>query len=581
MKMDKKDLEKQMMASGLAPNMITGAVMMAYILLFSGVGISLVPKALLIGLLVMGILQNALAPFTNRRITKSVSQRILQYSKKETTIHERTLLIKDMMAVPKYVALQVFVIFLIGSIIWLILCRFLAGFSTAEAGFAITAAFFGSMISGLFSLNMAEGVCSFYAKSFIAQGVDNKTVARMKFFGMPVKVSFNFYVVYPLIFSTIILLFLLWIGYLSDTPLLHAGSTAQGILRVVTIFLANVLLCIILSRLYFNKILTNNEQITNTMITITSKGALTADLLPSDLANELSYNAYLINQTILLFRDILARAGKLAGSVMQSTQDLVVTSRETESISIEQSSSVKEIVATMEDADKLSRNIATRIAEVALVANKTTEDVQKGFSTLATNLQKMNEITEANIETINGIKALSEKIESIWDIVNIINSIADQTKIIAFNAELEAASAGEAGKNFHIVANEIRRLADLTTNSTKEIKSRITEIQHSSDNLIITSEGGTEKIHEGSELSVNLEINFENIKSSAEITAESSNDIKDIINQQTYAFEQIVITLRQISASIESFSVSTQTVTSASENLRRIADDLSNIMNGE
>ncbi len=581
MKMDKKDLEKQMMASGLAPNMITGAVMMAYIFLFSGVGISLVPKALLIGLLVMGILQNALAPFTNRRITKSVSQRILQYSKKETTIHERTLLIKDMMAVPKYVALQVFVIFLIGSIIWLILCRFLAGFSTAEAGFAITAAFFGSMISGLFSLNMAEGVCSFYAKSFIAQGVDNKTVARMKFFGMPVKVSFNFYVVYPLIFSTIILLFLLWIGYLSDTPLLHAGSTAQGILRVVTIFLANVLLCIILSRLYFNKILTNNEQITNTMITITSKGALTADLLPSDLANELSYNAYLINQTILLFRDILARAGKLAGSVMQSTQDLVVTSRETESISIEQSSSVKEIVATMEDADKLSRNIATRIAEVALVANKTTEDVQKGFSTLATNLQKMNEITEANIETINGIKALSEKIESIWDIVNIINSIADQTKIIAFNAELEAASAGEAGKNFHIVANEIRRLADLTTNSTKEIKSRITEIQHSSDNLIITSEGGTEKIHEGSELSVNLEINFENIKSSAEITAESSNDIKDIINQQTYAFEQIVITLRQISASIESFSVSTQTVTSASENLRRIADDLSNIMNGE
>ena len=263
---------------------------------------------------------------------------------------------------------------------------------------------------------------------------------------------------------------------------------------------------------------------------------------------------------------------------MQSTQDLVLTSRETESISIEQSSSVKEIVATMEDADKLSRNISTRIAEVALVANKTTQDVQNGFTTLATNLQKMNEITEANIETIKGIKALSEKIESIWDIVNIINSIADQTKIIAFNAELEAASAGEAGKNFHIVANEIRRLADLTTNSTKAIKSRITEIQHSSDNLIITSEGGTEKIHEGCELSVNLETNFENIKSSAEITAESSNDIKDIINQQTYAFEQIVITLRQISESIENFSVSTQTVTNASENLRKIADDLSNIM---
>lgn len=579
MKTDKKDLEKQMMASGLLPNMISGALMMPYIFFFSGVQINLVPKALLIGLIVMGILQNALAPFTNRRITKSVSQRITLYGKKESTVHERTILIQDLMCIPKYISLQVFLIFFAGSLIWLILCKFIAGFSTAESFFAITAAVFGSIISALFSLNMAENVCSTFSKPFVEQGVDSRQISKFKFFGMSVKVSFNFYVVFPLLFSTTILLLLLWLGYLSDNPLLYSNSTRISILRMVVIFVANVAICIILTRIFFKRIYKSNEQITETMITIVAKGAQTTALLPSDLANELSYNAYLINQTILLFRDILSRAGKIASSVMQSTQDLVLTSRETESISIEQSSSVKEIVATMEDADKLSRNISTRIAEVALVANKTTQDVQHGFTTLATNLQKMNEISDANIDTIKGIKALSEKIESVWDIVNIINNIADQTKIIAFNAELEAASAGDAGKNFHIVANEIRRLADLTTNSTKSIKSRITEIQHSSDNLIITSEGGTEKIHEGCELSVNLETNFENIKSSAEITAESSNDIKDIINQQTYAFEQIVVTLRQISQSIENFSISTQTVTNASESLRRIADDLSNIMN--
>lgn len=578
MKMNKKDLEKQMMASGLGPNMITGAVMMPYIFFFSGVGISLVPKALLIGLIAMGILQNGLAPFTNRFITKSVSQRIQNFSKRETTAQERTTLLSDLMDIPKFIAIQVFLIFFFGCIFWLILCYFFSGFSVAESGFAITASIFGSLISALFSLNMAENVCSHFAKPIIELGVEQRIVSKKKYFGIDMKKSFNLFIVYPLVFSTIILLFLLWVGYLSETPLLHASSTLSGLFRVVVIFISNVFLCIILCRMYFKKIIRSNEQITNTMITITSKGAMTADLLPTDLANELSYNAYLINQTILLFRNILERATTIASSVMQSTQDLVVTSRETESISIEQSSSVKEIVATMEDADKLSQNISTRIVEVALVANKTTDDVQKGFTMLATNLQKMHEITEANIETINGIKALSEKIESIWDIVNIINSITDQTKIIAFNAELEAASAGESGKNFYIVANEIRRLADLTSNSTKEIKARITEIQHSSDNLIITSEGGTEKIHEGCELSSNLEKNFENIKSSAEITAESSNDIKDIINQQTYAFEQIVITLRQISTSIENFSVSTQTVTTASEKLRCIADDLSNIM---
>ena len=253
---------------------------------------------------------------------------------------------------------------------------------------------------------------------------------------------------------------------------------------------------------------------------------------------------------------------------------MVIISKQTESISLEQSASVKEIVATMEDSDKLSRNILTRIGDVALVANKTKQNVTHGVKTLATNVEKMREINDANKDTITGIKSLSDKIEGVWDIVNIINTITDQTKIIAFNAELEAASAGEAGKSFNIVATEIRRLADLTTNSTREIKQRITEIQHSSDNLIITSEGGTEKIQEGITLSANLEENFNYIKSSAEITAESSSDIRDIIEQQTFAFEQIVVTLRQIAAGVESFSFSTQAITAASEELKKIAETL-------
>ena len=192
------------------------------------------------------------------------------------------------------------------------------------------------------------------------------------------------------------------------------------------------------------------------------------------------------------------------------------------------------------------------------------------------NLEKMKQIANANRDTIYGIKNLSEKIESIWSIVKLINGIADQTKIIAFNVELEASSAGEAGKNFHIVANEIRRLADSTMDSTREIKDKITEIQHSSDNLIIMSESGTEKILEGCALSAKVEQNFSSIKSSAEITAESSGDIRMIIEQQSIAFEQILITLKQLSSGIENFSQTTLTVSESTNNLKAIADKLTN-----
>jgi hypothetical protein len=113
----------------------------------------------------------------------------------------------------------------------------------------------------------------------------------------------------------------------------------------------------------------------------------------------------------------------------------------------------------MEDSDSLSKKVAERINEVARIANQTREFVERGYAIIKSNLEKMDEIQATNSDTIAGIRSLGTQIESIWEVVNIINGIADQTKIIAFNAELEASAAGEAGRNFQIVATEVRRLA--------------------------------------------------------------------------------------------------------------------------
>ena len=93
------------------------------------------------------------------------------------------------------------------------------------------------------------------------------------------------------------------------------------------------------------------------------------------------------------------------------------------------------------------------------------------------NVKQLHEIFDANQGTINGIRNLSEKIESIWDIVSLINNVADQAKIIAFNAELEASSAGEAGKSFRIVASEQILLA------IKEIASGVENFTVATDNI--------------------------------------------------------------------------------------------------
>ncbi len=272
---------------------------------------------------------------------------------------------------------------------------------------------------------------------------------------------------------------------------------------------------------------------------------------------------------------------KIGERLFEEAQNLVVATKETAATSQDSSAAVKEIVATMEDSNVLSENISTKIKDVSSIANQTSSDVTEGVQQIEQNVAQLHEIFDANQQTIDGIKILSEKIESIWDIVTLINNVADQAKIIAFNAELEASTAGEAGKSFRIVANEIRRLSDGIIDGTREIKEKINEIQHSSDSLILASESGTEKINAGYENARGLEAKFANIRSSAEITATSADNIAEIIRQQASASEQILIALKEISAGVENFTVATDNISLASENVRKISEDLNNASRDE
>nr|MBP3283791.1 hypothetical protein [Treponema sp.] len=278
---------------------------------------------------------------------------------------------------------------------------------------------------------------------------------------------------------------------------------------------------------------------------------------------------------ISLFLKSVRRKNLLLGEkVADETRTLAVAAKENAATSQDQSAAIKEIVSTMEDNNELSGSISTKITDVASIANKTSADVLEGVSALSKNVEQLHAIFDANQNTINGIKALGEKIENIWEIVSLINSVADQAKIIAFNAELEASSAGEAGKNFHIVATEIRRLSDGIIDGTKEIKERISEIQQSSDSLILASENGTEKIKEGYGSARELEEKFNSIKTSSEMTATSAGEITSIVQQQVVSSNQILMTVKQISAGVENSFQATESISVIADNLHKVSEEL-------
>lgn len=192
-----------------------------------------------------------------------------------------------------------------------------------------------------------------------------------------------------------------------------------------------------------------------------------------------------------------------------------------------------------------------------------TEAVRSGSAALQSNVRDLQEIRNMNTLTIKGIKDLNTKIDGIWDIVGIINNVADQTKIIAFNAELEASSSGEAGKNFHIVATEIRRLSDTIIDSINEIKDVINEIQRASDCLILDSEKGTRQIDASCENAKSLERGFGSIMASSDDSTGNSSEIKNYVGKMASSGDKIFSSLQQIAKGIEQFSNNTEGISSS------------------
>lgn len=276
----------------------------------------------------------------------------------------------------------------------------------------------------------------------------------------------------------------------------------------------------------------------------------------------------------LIIRRIQEREKRVSRTLLEETKKLAESTKKSASTSCDQSAAVKEIVATMHDSTELANNIGNKVKHVTGLAEKSRDAVVVGSQALQKNMQELIEIKNTNLLTIEEIKELNKKINGVWDIVSIINNVADQTKIIAFNAELEASSSGEAGKNFHIVATEIRRLSDNIIDSIKEIREIINEIQHASDTLILDSEKSSSQIDAGCESASALESGFSSIMASSNATAESTREILDFVGQMTISSEQIFITLQQIAHGIEDFSVSTTNISTSSEAVKEIASQL-------
>ncbi len=253
---------------------------------------------------------------------------------------------------------------------------------------------------------------------------------------------------------------------------------------------------------------------------------------------------------------------------------IALTMDQQSGFSTQLSSSVIEISATMEEFSSTASQIAQHSQSVVERADRTLEDTKVGAAEVENLSFKVNDLSHNIQENLSEIVELGKKSKEINKVMEIINNIANQTKLIAFNAALEAASAGEAGKRFGVVAVEIRRLADSVVESTSEIEGKITEILDSVNRLVMSSEKSFQLIQEGQEYASHTVAMLIESVDGVEETAGAARQISLSTQQQQIASSQVVLALKDIEQGVRFATDSINQTNGATDELMQLSEQL-------
>jgi methyl-accepting chemotaxis protein len=287
------------------------------------------------------------------------------------------------------------------------------------------------------------------------------------------------------------------------------------------------------------------------------------------------FTSLLVRKTLL---PIIGTVSEITEKIHTHVGTIAMTLEQQSGFSSQLSSSVVEISSTMEEFSSSASQIAQHSQRVVEQADKTLEDTKNGAAEVENLTFKVNDISCAIQENLGEIVDLGRKSKEINKVMEIINNIANQTKLIAFNAALEAASAGEAGKRFGVVAVEIRRLADSVVESTSEIEVKITEILDSVNRLVMSSEKSSQMIQEGQEYaSHTVSMLIESVDGVEETTI-AARQISLSTQQQQIASGQVVLALKDIEEGVRFASSSITRTNEVTEELNNISTQLKNLV---
>jgi methyl-accepting chemotaxis protein len=275
-----------------------------------------------------------------------------------------------------------------------------------------------------------------------------------------------------------------------------------------------------------------------------------------------------------LTRSLTTQIGAAVQHVQSSSAELQSVANQQASGAKESSTSMNEITTTISELLATSRQIAESAQRVAAVAEQTAVAARSGEGTVHRASEAIGAIRRQVDLVVSHMLELGKKSQQIGSVLDIVSELAEQTNILAINATIEAAGAGDAGKRFGVVADEIRKLADRVATSTKEIRGLIDDVRSAVNTTVMATETGSKSVDAGNRHFAEVTTSFKQVADLVLTTTDAAREIQLSTKQQATAVEQVNVAIANTAqAARETEASSGQALQTASQ-LATLSKDL-------
>ncbi len=278
-----------------------------------------------------------------------------------------------------------------------------------------------------------------------------------------------------------------------------------------------------------------------------------------------------VGNLILQVTEAVQATASASNEISSSSEEMAAGAQEQSSQTTEVASAVEEMTKTIMETTKNSSGAAEAARNSGTVA-------KEGGRVVVETIAGMNRVAEVVEKSAKTVEALGKSSDQIGEIVQVIDDIADQTNLLALNAAIEAARAGEQGRGFAVVADEVRKLAERTTKATKEIATMIKQIQKDTEGAVISMKEGTEEVEKGKKLANRAGESLRDIITGAEEVVDMVTQVAAASEEQSSAAEQISKNIEAISNVAHESAAGVQQIARASEDLSRLTVNLQELI---